>query len=77
MTFTFYLDLLQRAFINRIVGMAGLSYLDQLTSFKLYSLERLRDRYQIIYMWRVIEGQVPNHDSTPIIPTYSDRRGLS
>ena len=71
------LELLQRAFITRIAGMAGLSYWDQLTSLKLYSLERRRDRYQIIYTWRVIEGQVPNLESTPINSIHSDRRGRS
>ena len=71
------LEQLQRAFITRIAGMADLAYWDQLTSLKLYSLERRRDRYQIIYTWKVIEGQVPNLDLTPINPTYSDRRGRS
>ena len=57
--------------------MEGLSYWEQLKNLKLYSLERRRERYQIIYTWRVIEGQVPNFDSTPIRTTLNDRRGRS
>ena len=71
------LELLQKAFINRIDGISGLSYWDQLQELKLYSLERRRERYQIIYTWRIIEGQVPNFDYTPINVTHSDRRGRS
>ena len=71
------MELLQKAFISRITGMAGLTYWDQLAHLKLYSLERRRERYQIIYTWRIIEGQVPNFESTPIKTSFSDRRGLS
>ena len=71
------LELLQRAFVSRIEGMHGLSYWDQLCKLKLFSLERRRERYQIIYTWRIIEGQVPNLDCTPIRVTCSDRRGRS
>ena len=71
------LELLQKAFVNRISGMVGLSYWEQLIILKLYSLERRRERYQIIYTWRIIEGQVPNFDTTPIICTHNDRRGRS
>ena len=71
------MELLQKAFISRITGMAGLTYWDQLAHLKLYSLERRRERYQIIYTWRIIEGQVPNFESTPIKTSFSDRRGRS
>ena len=69
------LELLQKAFISRIDGMYGLSYWEQLSELKLYSLERRRERYQVIYTWRILEGQVPNIDTTPIRSTHSDRRG--
>ena len=39
---------------------------------KLYSLQRMRERYGIIYVWKIIEGLVPNL-SDPI--TFSDHRG--
>ena len=71
------LELLQKAFINCIDGMRGLSYWSQLRKLNLYSLERRRERYQIIYTWRIIEGQVPNFDCTPIQVSESERRGRS
>ena len=69
------LELLQKSFVNRIAGMANLSYWDQLSHLRLYSLERRRERYQIIYTWRIIEKQVPNIDSTPVITQWNPRRG--
>ena len=62
-------------FTTKIEGMSELSYWDQLKELKLYSLERRRERYQLIYTWRIIEGQVPNFDCTPISTTRSERRG--
>ena len=55
--------------------MYQLSYWDQLKELKCYSLERRRERYQIIYTWRIIEGQTPNFDCTPIISYQNSRRG--
>ena len=69
------LELLQKAYLRRITGMAGKTYWDQLLQLKLYSLERRRERYQMIYTWRIIEGQVPNIQSTPILTHWNDRRG--
>ena len=69
------LELLQKTYFNRIDGMYNLSYWDQLTELKCYSLERRRERYQIIYTWRIAEGQTPNFDRTPIISYQNTRRG--
>ena len=60
------LELLQKGFLKKIKGMSHLPYWDQLTRLKLYSLERRQEHYQIIYTWRIIEGQVPNFNCTPI-----------
>ena len=51
-----------------------LHYWDRLKILKLYSLERKRERYQIIYTWKIMEGLVPNLH-TPIIVNWNDRRG--
>ena len=40
----------QRSFTRFISGMAGLSYTERLTVLKLYSLQRRRERYIIIYL---------------------------
>ena len=54
--------------------MQGLSYPERLTVLKLYSLQHRRERYIIIYVWKILECQVPNF-SPPIRSRTSDRRG--
>ena len=51
-------------------------YCDRLVYLKLHFLQRRRERYCIIYVWKIIEGLVPNF-SNPIVCSYSDRRGRS
>ena len=41
---------------------------------KLYSLQRRRDRYTIIYVWKILESIVPNLN-IPITSYSSIRRG--
>ena len=64
----------QRSFTRYISGMQGLSYQERLAVLKLYSLQRRRERYIIIYVWKILECQVPNF-SPPIRSRTSDRRG--
>ena len=51
-------------------------YHERLKSLGLYSLQRRRERYCIIYIWKIIEGLAPNF-SNPITSTFSGRRGRS
>ena len=51
--------------------MQGLSYPERLTVLKLYSVQRRRERYIIIYVWKILECQVPNF-SPPIHSRTSD-----
>ena len=39
-------------------------YADRLKALGIYSLERRRERYQILYMYKVIIGKIPNPDLT-------------
>ena len=39
--------------------MHQLTYWQQLQQLKLYSLQRRRERYIIIYLWKMLEGVVP------------------
>ena len=64
----------QRSFTRFISGMAGLSYTERLAVLKLYSLQRRRERYIVIYVWKILEGLVPNL-YPPICSKTSDRRG--
>ena len=53
------LEMVQRRFIKRIEGIEHLTYPEQLKKLKLYSLERRRERYLIIYLWKMLENLVP------------------
>ena len=51
-------------------------YHERLKSLGLYTLQRRRERYCIIYIWKIIEGLALNF-SNPITSTFSGRRGRS
>ena len=70
------LEIVQRSFLSKISGMHHLSYWDQLKELRLYSLERRRERYIAIYIWRIHEGSAPNiRDSHGISFKWHHRRG--
>ena len=68
------LEHLQWSFIRRINGTAKLNYWQCLKKFKLYSLQRRRERYMIIYIWKIIECLVPNINNS-ISVVLNDRLG--
>ena len=61
-----------RHFTAQIDGMDGLDYWERLKSLRLYSQERRRERYQIIFLWKVAQGLVQGYKSSFY---QSDRRG--
>ena len=52
--------------------MSGLDYWERLQALRLYSQERRRERYQIIFLWKVAQGLVHGYHATFV---HSDRRG--
>ena len=60
------LEMVQRSFIRKIDDMRHLDYWAQLKKLRLYSLERRRERYIMIYIWRILENQVPDITSGKI-----------
>ena len=72
------LEDVQRAFTRKITGVQHLDYGERLEKLKLFSLERRRDRFRIIYVWRIINGLSPNLDDDRyrINILHSARRGL-
>ena len=54
------LEMVQVSFVNKISGMYEYDYWQQLKILKLNSLERRRERYVVIYVWKLLEGLVPN-----------------
>ena len=57
------LELLQYEFTRKITSVRNLSYWDRLSKLCLYSLQRRRERYISIYVWKILEGFAPNISS--------------
>ena len=55
-----HMESVQKSFVRKIAGMSRLDYWEQLKHLNIFSLERRRERYLIIYTWRILQGQVPN-----------------
>ena len=66
---------IQKSFTRKIRGRRGEDYWTRLSSLHLYSLERRRERYRIIYVWKILEGLVPNLEVNEIRCTESSRNG--
>jgi hypothetical protein len=59
-TLIYELEKIQKNFTSKINGMEELDYHERLEKLNMYSLERRRDRYRIIYGWQQLEGQKEN-----------------
>ena len=66
------LEKVQRNFTSMIVGMEGKDYIDRLVSLKMYSQERRRERYQVIFIWKIAQGLVQGYN---LEFSDSERRG--
>ena len=67
------LERMQRSFTKYISGKQNLSHHQRLNALRLYYLQRRRDRYIVIYMWKILENLMPS--LTPKVQIYtSDRR---
>ena len=55
-----HIEAVQRNFSSKLDGMSDLDYYGRLKHLKLYSSERRRDRYNLLYIYKVIHGRVPN-----------------
>ena len=62
----------QRHFTARVNGMEGLDYWDQLKALQIYSQERRRESYRIIFLWNVTQGLMKGYGVTV---SESGRRG--
>jgi len=63
---------IQRIFTSKIYGLERMDYHQRLRKLKLYSLERRRERYLIIYGWQQIEGIKEN-----VLKLHTNNRGTS
>ena len=68
------LENVQRSFTSKIDGYSSLNYYQRLAKLKLTSLQRHRERYSIIHVFKVLHNMSPNDSKISFI--YSDRRGI-
>ena len=67
------LESVQRTYTHRTEDMSNLDYWQRLQKMNLQSIQRRHERYKIIYLWKIINGIVPQCD---IRWTDNDRRGI-
>ena len=68
------LEQLQWSYLRKIKGTRSLNYWQCLLKFKLYSLQRRRERYMITYVWKILEHYAPNVNNN-ISETLNPRLG--
>ena len=66
------IEQIQRNFTKKIKGMENLEYHERLKKLKIYSCERRRERYDILYAFKILQGKVPN---VGLKVKWSQRRG--
>ena len=54
------IEAIQQSFTRKIKLDHKLDYWGRLSSLRMYSQQRRRERYRIIYVWKILEGLVPN-----------------
>ena len=73
------LEAVQRSYTSKIASLSHLNYWERLKALKLFSLERRRERYLIVYTYKIIQGIAPNFENErfKIKLTTNERRGRS
>ena len=66
------LESVARSFTARVSGLEELDYWERLKNLGMYSQERRRERYKIIFIWRLSQGLVTGY-SLPF--QQNERRG--
>ena len=54
------LESVQELFTSKISGMTELNYWDRLQQLSLMSLQRRKERYIILHMWKVLHSTMSN-----------------
>ena len=58
------IEAVQRTFTYKITEVQHSNYWERPHELKLYSLQRRRERYIIIYIWKITQRIMPNIDGT-------------
>ena len=72
------LEGVQRFYTRRIEECSGMDYWERLKFLGIQSLQRRRERFMIIHLWKVYHGLVPNHTNRPVDDSFKvhPRRGV-
>ena len=54
------LENVQKVFTRKILGMSDLNYWERLEKLSLFSLQRRRERYIILHMWKILNSATSN-----------------
>lgn len=54
------IEKIQRNFTRRIKNLSDVNYHQRLKYLHIYSMERRRERYELLYIFKIIKHQVPN-----------------
>ena len=54
------LEAVHRHFTKRVAGCSDLDYWERLKKLKMLSLQRWRERYRIIHVWKILNNADPN-----------------
>jgi hypothetical protein len=66
---------IQRSFTAKISGLKSMNYWERLNHLQLYSLQRRRERYSIILVWKIYYNHIPNFVNISF--NESARRGVT
>ena len=66
------IEKVQRNFTKRLTNMKEKTYYERLQELNIYSMERRRERYEVLYTFKLLKSLVPN---IGIKPKWSQRRG--
>ena len=66
------IESVQRHFLAKVSGLGSLNHWDRLKKMGLYSQERRRERYMVIFIWKISEGFVRGYN---VDFSESERRG--
>ena len=66
-----------RAFTKCAYGLRHIPYWEWLSQFKLFSIERRNQRYRCLYIWKIINGKVPDCGLLKLNQNRNTRSGVN
>ena len=69
------LEGVQRTITSKIYTLKDYDYFERLKALRMSSIERRRDRYTIMHVWKIIHNLAPNLPMNPIETYINQRRG--